>query len=421
VLALSLRATDTEQHDGEGAEIVTAAEPGALAVSISQVTTLDAIPAREWDFLAGSARLYQSRNWLRWAEEYYQAPTRYVLARDAAGDLIGAVVTYLTQDIPDRPLTWYDPVQMFLAPYCDTSCAGQDWHPVLLVGGCSGYHSEMLLSLALDGAGRLAVAGSLLAECRAIAAGNGAGSLAFMYAPKRTCEEMSKALGVPAQLILTSADTVIPLSVGADGFNSYLARFPSARRSKLRKEVELFAAAGGRVEEYRLSEVLDQLAPLLGAHQRKYGSPVTDEEMVRYLTLQEKYLGSISVVFVDERQDGKIYGFALCYSHDDTLYCRATGFDPNCAAPFAYFNLTIYAPVRHAAAHGLTAVALGLGSYQGKRLRGAQLTPLWSVVVPPERADPAWEDILGRPSPQAIEAGCASPRDGAAYTQVTGT
>jgi predicted N-acyltransferase len=385
---------------------VTPPESGAPGISISQVVTLAAIPVREWDFLAASAQLYQTREWLRWAEEYYQVPTRYVLARDAGGNLIGAVVTYLARDVPDRPLTWYDPVRMFLAPYCDTTSFWQHWHPVLLVGGCSGYHSEMLLSLALDGNSRFAVARSLLAECRAIAAAEGAGSLAFMYAPKQTCEEISKSLDVSAQMVLTSADAIIPLSIGTDGLNGYLARFPSARRSKLRKEVELFTAAGGRVAEYRLGEVLDQVAPLLGAHQRKYGSPVTDDEMARYLALQEKYLDSISVVFVDKRQDGRINGFALCYSHNDTLYCRAAGFEPKCAAPFAYFNLAIYAPVRHAAAHGLTAVELGLGSYQGKRLRGAELAPLWSVVVPPERADPAWEEVLGRPSPQAVEAGC---------------
>lgn len=385
---------------------MTVPEPSALAINISQTVTIAAIPSREWNLLAAFAQLYQSHEWLRWAEEYYQIPTRYVLARDAGGKLIGAVVTYLTQDVPDRPLTWYDPVQMFLAPYCDTTRAGQLWHPVLLVGGCSGYHSEMLLSPALDKIGRLAIARSLLAECHVIAAAEGAGSLAFMYAPKRTCEEIGEAFGVPVQLILTSADAVIPLDVGTVDFNSYLARFPRKRRSKLRKEVEFFTAAGGRVAECRLSEVLDQIGPLLGAHQRKYGSLVTDEEMTRYLELQEKYLDPASVVFVDRRQDGRVYGFALYYSHNGTLYCRAAGFNSKFAAPFAYFNLAIYSPVRYAAAQRLTAVALGLGSYQGKRLRGAQLIPLWSAVVPPERTDPSWKEILGRPSPQAIEAGC---------------
>lgn len=387
-------------------------ETGVPVNDISQIVTLAAIPVKEWNFLAASARLYQSYEWLRWAEGYYQVPTRYVLARDAGGNLVGAVVTYLVRSVPDQLLTWYDPVRMFLAPYCDTTGAGQDWYPVLLVGGCSGYHSEMLLSAALDRTARLAAAKALLAECRAIAAAEGAGSLAFMYAPKPACEEMSEALGVPARLILTSADAVIPLGTGVNDFNSYLARFPSARRSKLRKETEAFTAAGGRVAEYRLNKVLDQVAPLLAAHQRKYGDSVTDEEMTRYLALQDKYLGSASVVFVDERQGGRIHGFALCYSHDDALYCRSVGLAPRGAAPFAYFNLAIYAPVRHAAAHGLAAVALGLGSYQGKILRGAQLTPLWSVVVPPERPGLPWEGILGRPSPQAIEAGVHDLRVG---------
>lgn len=376
-------------------------------IIISRAVTLADVPAREWDALAASARLYQTHGWLSWTEQYYGLPARYVLAREATGRLVGAVATYLREDVPNRLLSWYDPVRMFLAPYCGPSQSWHDWYPVLLIGGCGGYDSGILLSPCLDDAGRQAVARALLAECRAIAAAQGAGSLAFMYAPKPACEAVGAALGVPSRLIVTSADTVIPLDAGVSDFAGYVARFAKKRRYNVRKETEFFAAAGGRIAEYPLRDVLGQIAPLLGAHQRKYGDVITDEEATRYLELQDKYLGPASVVFADERPGGLVSGYSLCYAHGDTVYCRSAGFDPDDPAPFAYFNLAIYAPVRYATAHGLSAVALGLGSYEAKTLRGARLVPLWSVVVPPDPPDPAWADVLGRPSPQAVEAGCA--------------
>jgi predicted N-acyltransferase len=147
----------------------------------------------------------------------------------------------------------------------------------------------------------------------------------------------------------------------------------------------------------------------MGAHQRKYGDLVTDAQMARYLRLQEAYLGEASTVFVDER-GGDIRGFTLYYAHGGTLYSRAGGFDQERAAPFAYFNVSLYAPIRHAAEHGFTTLDLGLGSYRAKRLRGAEVTPLWSVVVPPERLESDWARVLGRPAPPALGAGVASPR-----------
>jgi predicted N-acyltransferase len=380
-------------------------------ITITDVDALARVPAARWDSLASAASLYQSHAWLRWAEAHHGLPTRYVLASAADGTLLGAVATYVLRDVADNLIRWYDPVRMFLTPYCDTSEAEPHWFPVLLVGGCSGGHSEILCAPTLDRAGRTAVTRALLARCRAIAEEHDCGSLAFMYASEEVCDEVMAALAVPARKIVTSAKAAIALDPGAGDFEGYLNRFPSARRSKLRKEVQAFAAAGGTTTAYPLGEVLPRIAPLLGAHQRKYGDPVADVEAERYLRHQEAYLGASSTVFVDER-DGDIRGFTLCYEHGDAVYSQACGFDPHGAAPFAYFNLSVYAPLRLAAEHRLAKLELGLGSYQGKRLRGADVTALWSVVVPPEHMPPECARVFGRASPQAIFAGVAGTRTG---------
>jgi uncharacterized protein len=379
---------------------------GTQVPAVSIVESIADIPATRWDRLAASAQLYQTHAWLRWAEAYHRLPTRYLLASDGDGALLGAVATYLVRSVPDRLVRWYDPVRMFLSPFCDDRDAARHWFPVLLVGGCSGYHSEILYTAGLDRAGRAVVTRALLDQCQAIAEEQGYGCIAFMYAPKPACDEVSGALGTAARTILTSAEATIPLSP-AGGLDGYLARFPGHRRRRLRSEVNSFVAAGGLVTTYPLGEVVHDLAPLLVAHQRRHGDPATLAQMAHYLRSQEEYLGADSTVFVQER-DGEICGFALAYPHGETLYLRACGFDRKRSTRYAYFNLTFYEPVRHATRHGLTSVALGLGSYRTKVLRGAEVSALWSVVVPPNHLEPTWTAVLGRPSPQAVDAGVAS-------------
>lgn len=371
-------------------------------ITITEVDTLATVPAEQWDSLASAAGLYQSHAWLRWAEAYHGLPTRYVLASDADGTLLGAVATYVMRDVPGNLTKWYDPVRVFLTPYCEPSEADRRWFPVLLVGGCSGGSSEIL---ALDTAGRAEVTEALVSRCRAIAEEQHCGSLAFMYASEAACDRVQAALAGSARTILTAAKAAITLSPGEGSsvgdFEGYLRRFPSARRSKLRKEIEVYAASGGTVAAYRLGEVLPRIVPLLGAHRRKYGDPATDAEVEKYLRQQEAYLGPHSTVFVDEH-DGDLRGFTLCYKHGDAVYAQACGFDPQRAAPFAYFNLSVYAPLRLALERRMATVELGQGSYQGKRLRGADVTKLLSVVVPPDDLPPESARVFGRPAPQAL-------------------
>ncbi|NEY30957.1 GNAT family N-acetyltransferase [Streptomyces sp. PRKS01-65] len=352
-----------------------------------------------WGRLAAGAGLYQSYEWLHWTETFTTAAVRYVLAYDDAGELVGATPTYLLTRPPDRFTTWYDPIRLFLAPHGPTAGADARWYPLLLVGSVSGYHSEFLVR---PGGDRRAVTEALVRGSLAVAAEAGARSVAMLYAPSATARESGPAFG--GVTVPTSAEAVITLPAGGGAFDDYLARFPSARRSKLRKEAVAFARAAGEVARYSLGEVAHRVGPLLGRLQRRYGDPVRDAEMTAYLAGQAEFLDERSLVFAAE-SGGRLTGFTLCYVHDDTLYVRAAGFDEEAALPFGYFNLSVYAPVRHALAHGLTEVDLGTGAYQGKTLRGAEIRPLWSLVRPPGESPAAWHEALRRPAPEAREAG----------------
>jgi len=228
-----------------------------------------------------------------------------------------------------------------------------------------------------------------------------------MYVPEPTAEEVRRATGSAARAVPTSAEALIQLRPEED-FEGYLKRFTSAKRNKFKREIRAFEAAGGKLAVRRLSEVAESVGPLLGdLHQRHGDDGSTAETMTRYLASQAAVLDEWSRVFVEER-DGRITAFALAYAYDGCLYGRAAGFDRAAGvSPFAYFNLAFYAPLRYAADHGLSAVDLGTGAYQGKVLRGAELRPLWSAVWPPNDSEPAWLEALDHPAAEAVEAGVA--------------
>ncbi|MFD5029802.1 peptidogalycan biosysnthesis protein [Streptomyces sp. NPDC058405] len=362
----------------------------------------------DWGRLAEGTGLYQSYPWLHWAESSSGARPEYVLAHGGDGVLVGAVPTYLLSSAPDRFTTWYDPVRVFLAPHCDTTDATDRWFPLLLVGSASGYHSEILVRPGRD---RRAVARALLSGCLDLAGRSAARGTAMMYAPEAAALEAGAVLGGPVAPVPTSAEAVIPVTAEDRDLDDYLARFPSARRSKFKKEITAFRAAGGTTTRYALGDLVDRVGPLLGQLQRRYGDPVTDHEMTAYVASQERHLGAWSVVLADETDDGGLRGFTLSYIHENTLYVRAAGFQEDLEQPpFAYFNLAVYAPLRLAMENGLTAVDLGTGAYRGKTLRGAAIQPLWSAVRPPGDCPPQWYEALGQPAPEAVEAGWAGTR-----------
>lgn len=367
-----------------------------------RVTSIAAIDARDWDRLAIGRGLFVSHRWLRWAERDPGFAATYLLVRDRKDRLVGALPTYLWHGNGGALDAWYDPWRVFVAPTVPGPAGRSSWLPVLLLGGRCGYHGDVLVDASLDISCRRAILALLMTGAEQVAADTGARSVALMYVAQPVADLVRQAGGPGAQLVATSAEAVI--STDVDNFDGYLRRFPSRRRTTLKSEISMFDRAEVDVREATLGQVHAEIGPLLARHARNFGGTETDAVATRRLAEQSEVLDSISRVFLETR-GGRVVGFSLCYEWEGTLYVRSSAVDRDAgSARFAYFNLAIYRPVRHAIEHRLREVNLGASSYQAKVGRGASLRSLWSVVWPPAEPGPATLSALAQPAAEAAEA-----------------
>ncbi|MEH1164842.1 GNAT family N-acetyltransferase [Micromonospora sp. CPCC 205539] len=390
-------------------------------VSVTALRSVTEIGEAVWNGLAEGDGFYLGYPWMAWAETDPSFVTTYLVARDSSGTALAAVATYLWggASVPSMNLA-YSPSHIAeenlgrpLSPE-----EHEAFLPALLVGSRAGYHGAVAISADLTGDGRDAVLTALFTEVEALAARLGAASVALLYTPtenvagyRAAWDRASRPNGrgpVPAPL---SAEAVLPAPGGATSD----AAAEAAQRREWRRERRRYDATVDRVETVRLSECVDVIGPLLGATQRKYGGPDTDADMVRYFASQVPALDAYSHVLLEYAGDA-VVGFSLTYLWPDGVYVRAAGFDA-LAAPYSYFNLTMYRPRDLAAERGLSAVHLGAGTYGAKRARGAE--PRWTagLVRPPAgvsdelanafavagsdygQAVQTWGDVVATPSP----------------------
>lgn len=365
------------------------------------LSSIGRVDSAEWNRLESGQSLYQSYPWLSWAESNCSAGTSYVLARDTAGVLIGAVPAYRLSAAGGSWNTWYDPLAVFAGNDTTKDARRPRWLPLLLVGSLSGYHSDVLVDRSLGGAARRAVTRALLRRCRALAGAGQARSMAMMYAPGALAAAVAEDVAGATQPILTSANTRIRAAWPT--VDAFLNSFPRRRRYNIRREIDLFRSGGSEVVECRLSDCVSDIGPLLGNVHRRHGADDSDADTARYLKSQAACLDDVSTVFL-EIAGGEAVGFSLCYEWGRELHVRVVGFDYERSSRFAYFNLAYYLPLDHAIRRGLTHVHLGPGTYDAKAGRGAVLDPTWSVVWPPDDENRAWFERVRHPGPDAQEA-----------------
>jgi predicted N-acyltransferase len=368
---------------------------------IEVVESIEAIDSDAWARLEGGCSLYQGHAWLAWAEESCGAQVRYLTAHDRAGALVGALPAYLLTGTDTTWNSWYDPLTVLAGDPAGARLHHSTWFPLLLLGGVSGYHSDVLVSPTLGEIDRRAVIRELVRGGRLLAAACGAHSTAMMYAPETTAVTVASLMPGASTPVLTSASTRIRATWR--DFDHYLASFPSRRRCNLRREVDLFGATGHRVVQARLSDCVEFIGPLLGNVHRRHGAADSDEDTLSYLASQVPHLDPVSTVFLELDDDGPV-GFSLCMEWGGDLVVRVVGFDYERSARFAYFTLAYYRPLEYAIGRGLGGVELGPGTYQAKVARGATLQPTWSVVWPPDEDEASWFERARRPGPDAEEA-----------------
>lgn len=328
------------------------------------------VSAEWWNALAAREGLYSSHEWLSAVEAETPGRCLYLVVRGEAR-LLGALPLYLMRKENNA---FYAPRSHFpLLEDNGVDCVG---------GSRSGYRTAVLVAADLDADARAEVLRVLFDGLGRVVGEERAGPVAFLFLTGEGVDRLAGIGGFSAPVLSYAADAWLPTC--GSTFGDYLAAFPRTRRKTVLKEINRFERAGLAVavegaegRETLIVSLVDQL-------NRKYGRIIPDEQQYEMLARQFGVLGDRARLFVC-RRDADVVGVTLAYEWGDALYLRLVGFDyPKLPGAYEYFNLNIYAPLRYCYENGLAGVHLGAASHHAKAVRGAEITPLLSMIFSPE-------------------------------------
>ncbi|WNV84943.1 GNAT family N-acetyltransferase [Umezawaea sp. Da 62-37] len=210
-------------------------------------------------------------------------------------------------------------------------------------------------------------------------------SMALLYVGEPDAEAVdTAAAGAGYTAALLGADGVYELA--ADSWDEYIAGISGRRRSRLRKELRDYAAAGFRTVVREGPDAIDDdVVALQVAHRAKYGLPGGDDRVRRDFAAIREEIGDSCLLLGSER-DGELQGFVLLLRTREALFARTVGFMPE--AHGCYLALTYHETARWAVEHGIRRVHYGLAAYEAKFARGCELQPRWAwFAFPGERTD----------------------------------
>src|SRR3954447_17787696 len=165
-------------------------------------------PARS-EQLARDASLYASYAWVRWCESSPDRTAAHLVLRGPDRRPLAVLPAFLWRGGGASPNAWYDPHRVFVAARNPHARRHEGWLPLLLLGSCAGYRSEILFDPQLARPGRASAAAALVAAARALAREAHA-TLAAMYVPS-AAELLGATAALGAQVTPTSAQAVIPV------------------------------------------------------------------------------------------------------------------------------------------------------------------------------------------------------------------
>jgi len=265
--------------------------------------------------------------------------------------------------IPDGPHPWH-------------GLPADDVMPCLLL-----MYPNYVLCPVGPAAGDPAVTGVFLEAIRQWAAARGVPSLVLLYLSDdgNTVSAALARAGAPV-LPLTST---CRMAVRWQDFRGYLAALPRGRRSAARYELRSLAERGIDLAEERDPDLSDpELLRLRCQLVAKYGGHGDPERERQVFEKVATCFAPPEICLTTARKAGKLLGFSLFLQESDHLVVFFTGTDygePD--SRFTYFATMFYLPPMLAPARGVTQIDYGLGSWEAKRLRGCELTPLYASVL----------------------------------------
>lgn len=355
---------------------------GDLVVRLAD--SADSIAAADWERLGRGAGFYSSRRWLRSIEDDPWHDVWYLTVVDSAGVLHAVVPVYLSSSAsPVGSDSFYDPATVFFdgagAGRGDGGPATTDrWRPALLVGGRTGYDTDLLIDPDLSTAERALVRAAVETRVERLGQAWDVPARAAMYLRADTARELAPSYG--SAPLLTDLNTAIDLH-GLTGVDDYLSSLSSHRRGRVRRELRDFAAAAPTLRWTTLGDSAHQIAPLLATHHQRYGHSDSAGLLALHLEEQAQWLDDVSHVLICE-EAGAVAGALLAYEWQGVWYARlAAAGEGLRGRGFAFFSLVFYAPILAAIEHGARRYVLGPSSIQAKLARGARAETRWSLLA----------------------------------------
>jgi predicted N-acyltransferase len=347
------------------------------------------IAGAAWSQLAGQAGLYSSHEWLRAVEATGDAECRYVEVRED-GRLVAGMPVYVVGE--ERNSLYRPDVHLRGIAPAERLC---------LAGSRSGYRNVLLVSAELTEREQARALATMLDGLASVLAEFRLSSAAFLFLTAESAALTRMAPGFAVPVLAPAAESLV--AVHGDSFETdFLGRFPSKRRSTIRREMREFRLAGltSSVAIEDPWSLLPSIADLAVELDSKYGKRPDGTDYLRALTSQRDELARFGRSITGRTAGGELVGAALAYEWQDRLYLRLGGLDRGRLSNFyEYFNIFVYAPIEYGFRKGLRGVHLGIGSHRAKGLRGASVEPLFSTVWSPRRPldlDSRYGDLMRR-------------------------
>jgi hypothetical protein len=323
---------------------------------------LGGLADEQWDELA-SDRFYSSAFWLRLVALEPGATSGGIHVPLAGGGraAVPAAAVADADELPNPHLRW---TQLLAERGLPNPPPGG-----LLIGQRRGYLAHLLRT---PGADPAAAAAGLLDAVRSVPLPAGGGARVALYLTTPDVLAL-RAAGVRTMPVALAADAWIEIPHG--GWDAWLASHSMNMRRRVRKEARQFENAGYQVVRRPLPEVYAEVGRLTARTEQRYGIPADPDAYVEGFRKHAELAGDRAEVLLCAVGDEPPVGCVLFVRDGDTVYLRAAGFDyDRLRGVGEYFNLAYYTPARFAGVRWLHA---GIGTPDGKALRGAELRALW--------------------------------------------
>lgn len=260
-------------------------------------------------------------------------------------------------------------------------CAGLRAAPTATITTTSAYLPGIVWDLDLGAADAARAVRGVVEQVMAAARRQAAAVLAVANVPDAAQFAPLRAALTDLGMVRCDVAPDSDLAVPPGGLDAYAAAVRPSMRAAVRRERRAFTAAVDRVVVEAADRLLaPDLIPLLAAQRKKYGHPDAEAayrdrlarvsshgDRVRVLVAERAGRTLAFTALVLDREHGRLVPRLFACADNDV---------------FAYFNATIYEPVRVAAEWGFGHIALGSTAYRAKLLRGARLSPRTTWLAP---------------------------------------